>query len=140
MIITLIKKQKGIDFINDMEKNYNSIGELEKLYKRTGNMKLYADLENWKYYVEHPKDEIEITKSFVNKEISLSELDLDILNAIKYENPKSIRDLANKIDKDVSNVQPKVHNLKDNGFISLKKGNKNSLVPYMNYDTIRIEI
>ena len=72
--------------------------------------------------------------------LNLSEFDLDILNAIKHENPKSIRDLANKIDKDVSNVQPKVHRLANNGFISLKKGRKNSIIPYLNYDTIRLEI
>lgn len=140
MIITLVKKQKGISFINDMEATYNSLEELEKLYERTGNMKLYVELENWKYYLLHPEEEIEITESLVNKEISLSEFDLDILNAIKHENPKSIRDLANKIDKDVSNVQPKVHRLAKNGFISLKKGKKNSIIPYLNYDSIRLEI
>ena len=140
MIITLVKKQKGLSFINDMEKTYNSLEELEKLYERTGNMKLYVELENWKYYLQHPEEEIEITESLVNKEISLSEFDLDILNAIKHENPKSIRDLANKINKDVSNVQPKVHRLAKNGFINLKKGRKNSIVPYLNYDTIRLEI
>lgn len=140
MIITLVKKQKGISFINDMEATYNSLEELEKLYERTGNMKLYVQLENWKYYLLHPEEEIEITESLVNKEISLSEFDLDILNAIKHENPKSIRDLANKIDKDVSNVQPKVHRLAKNGFISLKKGKKNSIIPYLNYDSIRLEI
>ena len=123
-----------------MEKTYNSLEELEKLYERTGNMKLYVELENWKYYLQHPEEEIEITESLVNKEISLSEFDLDILNAIKHENPKSIRDLANKIDKDVSNVQPKVHRLANNGFISLKKGRKNSIIPYLNYDSIRLEI
>ena len=140
MIITLVKKQKGISFINEMERTYNSLEELEKLYERTGNMKLYVEMENWKYYLKHPEEEIEITESLVNKEINLSEFDLDILNAIKHENPKSIRDLANKIDKDVSNVQPKVHRLAKNGFISLKKGRKNSIIPYLNYDTIRLEI
>ncbi len=36
--------------------------------------------------------------------------------------------------------QPKVHRLAKNSFISLKKGRKNSIIPYLNYDTIRLEI
>ena len=55
MIITLVKKQKGISFINEMERTYNSLEELEKLYERTGNMKLYVEIENWKYYLQHPE-------------------------------------------------------------------------------------
>ncbi|MBR5504265.1 MAG: hypothetical protein IKV87_07485, partial [Methanobrevibacter sp.] len=134
MIITLVKKERGIDFIKSLEKQYYSISELEKTYERTGNMKLFVDLENWKYYLEHPDEYIEISESLVNKDIMLSEFDFDILDAIKHSKPKSIRDLARIIDKDVSNVQPKVHRLAENGFISLKKGNKNSIVPYLNYD------
>ena len=52
MIITLIKKQTGKEFIKDMEKTYHSISELEKTFKRTNNMKMYVDLENWKYYAK----------------------------------------------------------------------------------------
>ena len=46
MIITLIKKQNGHEFIREMEETYKSISELEKLLKRTNNMKMYVDLEN----------------------------------------------------------------------------------------------
>ena len=53
MIITLVKKQTGAEFIQEMEDTYNSIRELEKLFKRTNNMKMYVDLKNWQYYKEN---------------------------------------------------------------------------------------
>ena len=67
MIITRVKKQTGEEFIREMQDTYNSITELEKLSKRTNNMKMCIDLENWKYYMENPNEMIEITESFVTK-------------------------------------------------------------------------
>ena len=96
MIITLVKKQKGHEFIREMEETYKSLSELEKLFKRTNNMKMYVDLENWKYYNQNPDEMIETTESLVTNKLSLSELDLIILNTIKHEKPKSMRDLAKK--------------------------------------------
>jgi len=72
MIITLIKKQTGHEFIEEMELTYKSISELEKLFKMTNNMKMYVDLENWKYYKENPDETIEITESLFTE----SNLDL----------------------------------------------------------------
>ena len=62
---------------------------------------MYVDLENWKYYKENPDEMIETTESLITNKLSLSDLDLIILNAIKHEKPRSIRDLAKKINKDV---------------------------------------
>ncbi len=140
MIITLVKKESGFDFIKKMEEQYNSIEELEKLFERTNNMKFYVDLENWNYYKDNPTDTIEYSESLVSNEIKLSQLDLSILNVIKYEKPKSIRELALLLDKDVSNIQPRIHKLKDMGYIQLKNGNKNNKIPYLNYDLIKVEI
>ena len=140
MIITLVKKQTGLEFIKDMELTYKSISELEKTFKRTNNMKMYVDLENWKYYIENPDEMIEITESLITDNLSLSDLDFIILNTIKHEKPRSIRDLANKINKDVSNIQPKVKKLEENGFIKFESGVKNSKIPYLTYDEIKLEI
>ena len=140
MIITLVKKQTGYEFIKEMEETYNSINELEKLFKRTNNMKMYVDLENWNYYRDNPDEMIEISESLNTNKLSLSELDLTILNTIKHEKPRSIRDLANKINKDVSNIQPKVKKLEEEGFVKFKTGNKNSKIPYLTYDEIKLEI
>lgn len=140
MIVTLVKKQTGYEFIRDMEETYNSISELEKLFKRTNNMKMYVDLENWRYYKDNLDEEIELTESLVTDKLSLSDLDLIILNAIKHEKPRSIRDLANKINKDVSNVQPKVKKLEEEGLIKFEVGAKNSKIPYLTFDEIKLEI
>ena len=83
---------------------------------------------------------IEITESLITNKLSLSDLDLTILNTIKHEKPRSIRDLANKINKDVSNIQPKVKKLEEEGFVKFKTGNKNSKIPYLTYDEIKLEI
>ena len=123
MIITLVKKQNG-----------------EKLFKRTNNMKMYVDLENWKYYKQNPDEMIETTESLVTDKLSLSDLDLIILNTIKHEKPRSIRDLAKKINKDVSNIQPKVKKLEEDGFIKFEAGIKNSKIPYLTFDEIKLEI
>ncbi|WP_296782401.1 winged helix-turn-helix transcriptional regulator [uncultured Methanobrevibacter sp.] len=140
MIITLVKKQTGHEFIREMEETYNSISELEKLFERTNNMKMYVDLENWRYYRDNLDEEIELTESLVTNKLSLSDLDLIILNTIKHEKPRSIRDLANKINKDVSNVQPKVKRLEEEGFIKFEAGAKNSKIPYLTFDEIKLEI
>ncbi len=140
MIITLVKKQTGAEFIREMEDTYKSISELEKLFKRTNNMKMYVDLENWQYYKENPHEMIEITESLVTNKLSLSDTDLIILNTIKHEKPRSIRDLAKKINKDVSNIQPKVKRLEEEGFIKFEEGIKNSKIPYLTFDEIKLEI
>ena len=140
MIITLVKKQTGYEFIQEMEETYKSINELEKLFKRTNNMKMYVDLENWKYYKENLDETIETSESLFTNKLSLSDLDLIILNTIKHEKPRSIRDLANKINKDVSNIQPKVKRLEEEGFIKFETGVKNSKIPYLTFDEIKLEI
>ena len=140
MIITLVKKQTGHEFIREMEETYNSISELEKLFERTNNMKMYVDLENWRYYRDNLDEEIELTESLVTNKLSLSDLDLIILNTIKHEKPRSIRDLANKINKDVSNVQPKVKRLEEEGFIKFEAGAKNSKIPYLTFAEIKLDI
>ena len=125
--------------VEEMKSKTNT-SELEKLFKRTNNMKMYVDLENWKYYNLNPDEMIETTESLVTNKLSLSDLDLIILNTIKHEKPRSIRDLAKKINKDVSNIQPKVKKLEEDGFIKFEDGIKNSKIPYLTFDEIKLEI
>ena len=140
MIITLIKKLTGQEYIIQMEETYKSITELEKLFNRTNNMKFYVDLENWKYYKNHLDEEIELSESLITDKLTLSDLDFIIFNSIKHDKPKSIRDLANKINKDVSNIQPKIKRLEEEGFIKFESGSKNSKIPFLTFDEIKLEI
>ncbi|MEA4956136.1 hypothetical protein SDC9_03517 [bioreactor metagenome] len=141
MMVSLVKEQKGNEFIQEMEKTYKSLEEAEKLLKRTPrNMILYVDIENWKYYKKHPDETIKRTTSIVTKKLTLGELEIELLNTIKRDKPKSIRELAKIVNKDISSVQPKVKNLEQEGLIELKEGNKNSKIPYLNYDEITLAI
>ena len=140
MIITLIKKLTGQEYIIQMEETYKSISELEKLFNRTNNMKFYVDLENWKYYKNHLDEEIELSESLITDRLTLNDLDFIIFNSIKHDKPKSIRDLANKINKDVSNIQPKIKRLEEEGFIKFEYGSKNSKIPFLTFDEINLEI
>ena len=63
MIITLVKKQSGREFVEEMEMTYKSLEELEKTFSRTNNMKMYVDLQNWKYYLHNPDEVIKTSES-----------------------------------------------------------------------------
>ena len=121
MIITLIKNQSGSEFVRDMEKQYGSLQKIRTAYEKTNNMKLLVDMENWEYYQEHPDGTVELSESLVTDNISLSKLDLMLLNVVKHKHPKSIREVAKLIDKNVSNIQPRLKKLEEEGFIQFKK-------------------
>jgi len=142
MIISLVKEQKGIEYVKEMEKTYNSIEEAEKLLEKTTprNMVIYVDIENWKHLKDHPNETIKRTTSIVTNHLILGEIEIELLNMIKYNKPRSIRELAKLIDKDISTVQPKIKNLEKEGLLKLKDGVKNSKIPYLNYDEISIAI
>lgn len=140
MMITLIKRLKGTEVIQDLTKKYGSKKELERLYEVTNDVEMLVDLENWKYFLKNPEETLERGESLVTNKINLSELDFELLSTIKYNEIKSIRDLANKMNKDIKTIQPKVHELSKNGYIKLVDGNKNSKIPILNYDEIKLEI
>jgi len=140
MIVNLNKKQTGLDFIKEMEKSYGSIQQLEKMFKETNNMVYYVDLEAWKYHLDHLNEEIERTTSIVTDKITISDSDLNLLNTIKKEKPKSIRELARLTNKDVSTVHSKIKNLEKEGLVEIVKGVKNRKMPILNYDEISIAI
>lgn len=140
MMITLIKKQKGTEVIQDLTLKYGSKKELERLLNQTNNNEMLIDLENWNYFLKHPEETIEKGEALITNKINLTQLDFEVLSTIKYKKVTSIRDLAEKMHKDVKTIQPKVHKLFENGFIQLIDGNKNSKIPVLNYDEIKLEI
>jgi len=59
MKITLIKTITGGELIQELEKIYGSLERLEKLHERNpDNMKIYTDLDDWKYYEDNPDEVI----------------------------------------------------------------------------------
>ena len=140
MIINLIKKQKGYEVIKEFHKKYGSFENLEKLYKDTGSNLFLVDLENWKIFQENPDETLESMEIKIADKLILTEIELKILDLIKNENPKSIRELARFLDKDIKIIHPKIKNLEKTGLLELKDGVKNSKIPVMNYDKIEITI
>lgn len=140
MIVTLIKKQTGSEFVKEIEDEYGFLQKIKIAYEKSNNMKLLVDMENWEYYHNHPDETLELSESLVTDNLSLSELDLTLLNTIKHKNPKSIRDAARLLDRNVSSIQPRLKKLEEKGLIQFKKGHKNALIPYLTYDDIKISI
>ena len=139
--ITLIKEMTGKDLIIEFEEIYGSIERLQRIFKKDSeNMKLYTDLDEWEYFLEHPDENVQKKHVKFTEDINLGKLELKLLSMIKSENPKSIRELALKAEKDPSNVQNKINQLAEEGLITFKKGLKNSKKPILSYDKIEIAI
>jgi len=140
MIITLIKEQTTKEYDNQMKEKYGSMEKLEALLEKTPKNTLYADLENWKLLLKNLEEPIRLEKIIITDKISIGENETQILNIIKNEKPKSIREIAIKIKKDPANITNKINLLAEEGLISFKKGLKNSKIPVLNYDKIEIAI
>jgi len=140
MIITLIKEQTTEEYDKQMKAKYGSMEKLETLLEKTPKNILYADLENWKLLLENPEEPIRLEEIIITDKISIGENETQILNIIKNENPRSIREIATKVKKDPANITNKINLLAEEGLISFKKGLKNSKIPVLNYDKIEIVI
>jgi predicted transcriptional regulator len=123
-----------------MINKYGSIENLEKILNETKRTILHVDLENWKYLTENPKETIKLEKILFTENLNIGENEVELLNIIKNEKPKSIREIAIKMEKDPANTTYKINQLAEEGLISFKKGLKNSKIPVLNYDKIEIAI
>ncbi len=140
MKVTLIKEITSQELIHTFENTYGSIERLENFLKNNSdNMKATVDLEDWKYYQNNPEI-IQETKSIITHEVSLGKIELMLLDFIKNEKPKSIRELAKLIHKNIKNVYSKVKKLEKAGLIELVDGPKKSKIPILNYKRIEIEV
>ena len=135
--ISLIKELSGKSLIEEFKKMY---GTIEALERDPENVKLRMDLEDWEYYIDNPNEIIKQTEIIYTEKSKIDMLGLELMGLIKNENPKSVSELAKIANKDLSSVQKKIKVLNENGWIELKKGNKNSKIPIINYDKIEIAI
>jgi len=139
--VKLIRIITGRELIKDFKEEYGSMEKLEnELENDENNMKLFSDLEDWKFFGKNPDDEIEDKTTIITDKLTLTTLELELLNFIKNEHPQSIRELARMIHEDVSNTQRRVSRLEKEGLLELKEGSKNSKIPTLNYDKIEIAI
>ena len=139
--IKLIKEITTKEFFEEMEETYGSLDRLKRTYHRNpSNMKLYTDLDEWKYFLKHPHEKVTQTKVHYTDDLNIGRIELELLNFIKNKKPSSINELSNIVGKDVSSVQRKVNKLEKEGLITFEKGLKNSKKPVLNYDKIEIAI
>jgi len=91
MIITLTKKQKGHDVIDEFTKKYGTMEDLERLYKDTGNPLFLVDYENWKFLKDNPDETLTSGITRVTNKVNISDYELEILDFIKNQHLQSIR-------------------------------------------------
>ncbi len=139
MRITLTRQVTGEELIQDFKKAYASISELEKLYEENmDNLKFYTDLEDWKYYLENPDEIIEDGKTIIDDKLVLGKDEMELIDLIRNEKPKSIHELAMMIKWDLKTIYPKIIQLEKYELIELKSGPKRTKVPIVKYDKIEI--
>ncbi|MDP3624486.1 MAG: hypothetical protein Q8R66_11265 [Methanobacteriaceae archaeon] len=139
MRIKLTRELKGRDLVQEFRKTYGSISELETLYENNlDNLKLYTDLEDWKYFSENLDDALEDGKIIFTDKLVLGEEEKELLDLIVNKNPQSIKDLAQMLNWDLKTIYPKIIQLEKYDLIELKSGPKKALVPTAKYDTMEI--
>jgi predicted transcriptional regulator len=139
--IKLTKKTNGKEIIEEMKNIYGSIERLEKIVNRNPkDAKAYYDLDDWKYYKDHLNEEIVETDVLLRDSFQFDKIELNLLDVIKNKKPKNLSELSKLANKSITNILPKINNLKKEGLIELKKGNKNSKVPIAIYDKIEIGV
>jgi len=139
--ITLIRKISGTDYVKEMEKKYGNIEKLEKLCeKHENNPEIALELDDWEYFKDRPEETLEEKKILYNFE-GLPSPDLNLIDLIKNEKPRSITELAKMMNKDSGNVTKQVNKLKKVGLIEIEEGSANNIkTPVFNYDKIEIVI
>ena len=139
MRITLTRQVTGEELIHDFKKLYGSLTELEELYENNlDNLKLYTDLENWKYFLENPDEIIEEGKTIIDDKLVLGKEEMELIDLIRNEKPESIHELAMLIKWDLKTIYPKIIQLEKYELIELKSGPKRTKIPIVKYDNIKI--
>ncbi|MDR0900047.1 MAG: MarR family transcriptional regulator [Methanobrevibacter sp.] len=139
--IKLTRTINGKSLTEELQEEYGSMKKLEGIIEEKGNMKLESDLEDWEYFLEHPEEEYTQEVIIYDEKPSFSMTDLEILDLLKNEKPKSITELANMMNKDSGNIAKQVNKLKEKGFITIEEKKINNIkTPIFSYDKIEIAI
>ena len=99
MIISLIKEETSEEYNERMKKNMEVLINQKKLLKKHKNL-LHVDLVNWQFLIENPEETIKFEEIIISDTLSISNNEIELLNIIKNDSPKSVREIALKINKD----------------------------------------
>lgn len=121
MQIKFVRKVKGSELVKEFERKYGSLEKLRRyLEKYPDDYVALMDYEDWIHCLKNPDIEIEEGEIIVTDVSFLTPQKLQILEAVKKFKPKSIRELAEKVGRDVKNVYLDVKELEKVGLIELK--------------------
>ena len=121
MQVRFVRKVKASELVKEFERKYGSLEKLKRyLEKHPNDYVALMDYEDWIHCLKNPDIEIEEGEIVVTDVSFLTPQKLQILEAVKKFKPKSIRDLAKKIGRDVKNVYLDLKELEKIGLIELK--------------------
>jgi DNA-binding transcriptional ArsR family regulator len=140
MQVKFVRKVKAEELVKEFERKYGSLEKLKKyLEKHPNDYVALMDYEDWIHCLNNPNIEIEEGEIIVTNISFLTPQKLQILEAVKKFNPKSIRELAKKIGRDIKNVYLDLKELEKIGLIELKSHGKAKKVK-LKYNQIVITI
>ncbi len=120
MRIKFVRKVRAEELVREFERKYGSLERLERyLRDHPDDYVALMDYEDWKHFLANPDVEVEEGEIVVTDVSFLTPQKLQILEAIKKYKPKSIRELAEKVGRDVKNVYLDVKDLERVGLIEL---------------------
>ena len=120
MRIKFVRKVRAEELVKEFERKYGSLERLERYLKdHPDDYVALMDYEDWKHFLANSDVEVEEGEIVVTDVSFLTPQKLQILEAIKKHRPRSIRELAEKVGRDVKNVYLDVKELERIGLIEL---------------------
>ncbi|MBO8179862.1 MAG: hypothetical protein H0Z19_05190 [Archaeoglobus sp.] len=140
MRIRFVRKVRAEELVKEFERKYGSLERLERYLKdHPDDYVALMDYEDWKHLLANPDVEVEEGEIVVTDVSFLTPQKLQILEAIKKYKPKSIRELAEKVGRDVKNVYLDVKDLERVGLIELHNSGRAKRVE-LKYNEVVIAI
>ena len=140
MRIKFVRKVRAEELVKEFERKYGSLERLERYLKdHPDDYVALMDYEDWKHFLANPDVEVEEGEIVVTDVSFLTPQKLQILEAIKKYKPKSIRELAEKVGRDVKNVYLDVKELERVGLIELHNSGRAKRVE-LKYNEVVIAI
>ncbi len=112
MQIRFVRKVKAKEMIKEFEKKYGSLEKFRRYVERNPDDYIaLMDYEDWVHFLQNPDIDVEEGEVVITDISFLTPQKLQILEAIKKYKPKSIRELAEKVGRDIKNVYMDVKEL-----------------------------
>jgi len=125
MQIRFVRRIKAKDMIKEFERKYGNIEKLKRYLERNpDDYTALMDYDDWLHFLENPRIEIEEGEIIVSDISFLTPQKLQILEAVKKYKPKSIRELAEKVGRDIKNVYMDLKELEKAGLVELESSGR----------------